>query len=634
MGKDGKTASVQDPAPFGDYTNLHGGEEETTQYVKNNDPLVRETDPHISNGSTPVDLPEGTRYQPWIPGILTRFPWLGVLSLGLVWLCMAAACAIIVLSNGERTDTWSFQPTVLLALASAAANALLAVGFARGVEIAWWRTALQGASMDDLHHRWLFASSVWSALASVRRLNHVTIASAFAGLAIIDGPLLQRAIYIVPRNYTTERQLVVQMSDIIPPGYTGVGGKYSLRVDYFTPEFSRVVSAYSAHEPIDVSHWGCNGTCTGHVSGAGLVPICEKKTEDRKFSPATKLGSENEIELLHIAFTWGANFDTPDKFFNDGHVRLDTSSMDVKFSPEIGPCDATYFKTTCRLQPAVVEYSFRIDNGVLSLQDDKPEDLPVYSLTDINVDPNNEFLDYPGIAVSANGMFRSRVRTVSNRLSGKLGFSFSGSTAYNYFRSKEFNSSTYCFFTFDDPADDMKRNIHELMFRTALAAVSAPGNEKNRAKMNKTIVVEQTNKELVFQARYEYLGGALVVMLAALLAVSMTYYGWWQLGRKMSMSPIEMARVFNAPLLKGAPSNAKIRDLLAEVGKTRVRYGEMLKRDVGSARESNGGDSRGDVGASYMGARMDVDEQGQAEGQLGFDKAASIRPPENGKFYC
>ncbi|KAK2789929.1 hypothetical protein FQN53_000982 [Emmonsiellopsis sp. PD_33] len=546
---------------------------------------------------------------------------------------MAASCVIIGLSNGERVDKWRFQPTVLLALASAAANALLAVGFAHGVEIAWWRTALGGASMDDLHHRWLFASSIWSALASVRRLNHVTIASFFAGLAIIDGPLLQRATSIVTRNYTTERQLVVQMSDVIPPGYTGVGGKYSLSVDYFTPEFSRVVSAYSARKPIDVSGWGCNGTCKGHVSGAGLVPVCERKPENWKFSPATEFGSENEIQLFNIAVTWGANFDTPYKFFNDGHVRLDTLSIDVKFSPEKGLCDATYFKTTCRLQPAVVEYSFRIDNGVLSLQDDNPEHLPVYSLTDVNIDPNMENLDYPGIAVSANAILRSTVRTVSHRISGKLGFSFSGSSAYNYFRSKEFDTNTDCFFTFDDPADDMKRNIHELMFRTALAAVSASGNEDNRAKMNKTIVVEQTNTELVFQSRYEYLGGALAVMLAALLTISVTYYGWWQLGRKMSLSPIEMARAFNAPLLRGTPSNAKIRDLLAEVGKTRVRYGEMLERDSGPASDSNDGDGRGDVGASYMGAQMDVDEQGQTEGQLGFDKAASIRPPENGKLY-
>ncbi|PGH15652.1 hypothetical protein AJ79_02246 [Helicocarpus griseus UAMH5409] len=448
--------------PTPEYGEIQGREEEVPQTGK--DPLMQEDNPSFANRPTIPAIPENDRRKPWKPGILYRFPWFGVLPLLLALLCMAAAVAVIALSNGETTDSWQIQPTVLLAIASAAANTLLAAAFAGGVELSWWKTALAGASMSDLHHRWMFSRSVWSALASARQLNSLTIASFFASIVIIDGPLLQRATSVVPRNYTIERPIVAHISDTIPPGYTGNGGKYSLLVDYFTPEFSRVVSAYSARRPIDVSGWGCNGTCTGSVAGAGLVPICTKSTNDTKFPENPKPRPENETTLFDIDFKWGAKFDTPDNFFDDVHARLDTLAADIKISPK-SPCDVTWIKTACRLQPAVVEYAFNINHGSLTLVDNI-DDLPVLSLTDVTVDPNHSRVDYPGIAHAAQSLFRTTVRTVSHRLSGKLGFNISGSVAHNYFEATEFDegTNTDCFFTFKDPAKDMLRNIHEMMF--------------------------------------------------------------------------------------------------------------------------------------------------------------------------
>jgi hypothetical protein len=60
------------------------------------------------------------------------------------------------------------------------------------------------------------------------------------------------------------------------------------------------------------------------------------------------------------------------------------------------------------------------------------------------------------------------------------------------------------------------------------------------------------------------------ILFAALL-----YWGWWQLGRRVSFSPIEIAKAFDAPLLQNVNTNSRAKDLLRDVGNLRIRYGAV-----------------------------------------------------------
>lgn len=51
-----------------------------------------------------------------------------------------------------------------------------------------------------------------------------------------------------------------------------------------------------------------------------------------------------------------------------------------------------------------------------------------------------------------------------------------------------------------------------------------------------------------------------------------TYWGWWRLGRQVSMSPLEIARAFNAPILQDADPNATGDDLKRELGHKSVCF--------------------------------------------------------------
>src|SRR5436190_20762245 len=85
---------------------------------------------------------------------------------------------------------------------------------------------------------------------------------------------------------------------------------------------------------------------------------------------------------------------------------------------------------------------------------------------------------------------------------------------------------------------------------------------------------------VVFKTQYKYLFGAIAFILPSVAAIISILKGWWVLGRTVSLSPLEVAKTFNAKFLHGNQlSNASIDDLLKEIGDWQVKYGEVRFRD-------------------------------------------------------
>src|SRR2546429_494868 len=101
--------------------------------------------------------------RPWEPGVLKQLPWLGLSALLGAFLCAIATAVILKSSNGRLTDAWptktlTVQPTVLLALLTAAANALLQYAFHEGCTVAWWLKALEGGDVNEFHRYWAYGA--------------------------------------------------------------------------------------------------------------------------------------------------------------------------------------------------------------------------------------------------------------------------------------------------------------------------------------------------------------------------------------------------------------------------------------------------------------------------------------------
>jgi hypothetical protein len=85
----------------------------------------------------------------------------------------------------------------------------------------------------------------------------------------------------------------------------------------------------------------------------------------------------------------------------------------------------------------------------------------------------------------------------------------------------------------------------------------------------------------VYRADLRFVYGALAANLPGVLGVLLLTWGWWQLGRAMSLNPLEVAQAFRAPLLAGAALSNSTRAEIARVsGAMYVCYGVVAARDV------------------------------------------------------
>lgn len=98
----------------------------------------------------------------------------------------------------------------------------------------------------------------------------------------------------------------------------------------------------------------------------------------------------------------------------------------------------------------------------------------------------------------------------------------------------------------------------------------------NLTSVNRTLdqkaMVSASTPTAVYATHRGYLAGGFVLMCLACLAIAPTYWGWWRLGRQVSMSPLEIARAFNAPVLQNADPNATGGDLKKDFGAEKIKF--------------------------------------------------------------
>lgn len=165
-----------------------------------------------------------------------------------------------------------------------------------------------------------------------------------------------------------------------------------------------------------------------------------------------------------------------------------------------------------------------------------------------------------------------------------------------YLRTTNISAMTTNDITWADPIDDAIAMLQELTLRTAITTTSQPPElagydfsmpnyltaaqpeviVPDLSTVNRTITQQatarMTHPETVYRAHSDWLGGGFAVIVLACISIIPTYRGWWNLPRNVSMSPLEVARAFDAPLLRNADPNGEVSDLLRASGSKSVRY--------------------------------------------------------------
>lgn len=94
----------------------------------------------------------------------------------------------------------------------------------------------------------------------------------------------------------------------------------------------------------------------------------------------------------------------------------------------------------------------------------------------------------------------------------------------------------------------------------------------------------QEYEAIHYETNWRFAWAAFACMLLCIFLVIPSYWGYWQLGRKVTLGPVEIAHAFRSPMTAPpadnpaavAKTNGTIQELMEEVGDRKVQYGQIV----------------------------------------------------------
>lgn len=517
------------------------------------------------------------QHNSWQPSVWKRLPWATILGLTTALLGIAASAVILAESNGKPITDWYFQPTVYLAIVTAVTNILLSLSLAEAVNIAWWRRAQASeTTIADLHRTWNYGHSFKAAFLSGRYANLVAVACVLTSFAPINGPLLQRASRVVVIEQTTPVTLQTALAASTFVNGTGIFFGRDERVQMFSPEFRNTVLAWNNFRPIPFNGTICKGSCKVPLQGLGLTLDCSSATLPYNLTVvvnrqgAVKSNSViNGTQTFYSDFSWisrpiyGARYPT-------------NFSLNVQYKDQPAVSGDLQIRN-CTMYPALVKYPVIINGNASTISLDPSTtifDDAVQQIYHSAIETSTDGIStYGGINLALSNRYASTANIRYTEASGYV-TNMTGSLASQYIEVSLRGSAYGTTYenVWGDPTIEMLAGARDLMFRMSVQAVNA-------STPMQTVTGEQTQILAVYQSNYAYFVGALVLTAAAIIAVTIILNGFWIMGRDTSLSPIETAKAFGAPMMAGVDGNAKASDIIAAMGTKRVRYGALRDRN-------------------------------------------------------
>ncbi|KAH0157093.1 hypothetical protein KCU67_g8051, partial [Aureobasidium melanogenum] len=596
--------------------------------------------------TTSVDNEEQVFPDPqWRTGLRARFPWNGAIALFTIILCANSSLIVLLVSDSKKQKHWAEKigPSVLLSAFNGIANICFGVAIANGVAITWWRKALRGATIKELHRSWQFSSSIKDVVLYGRYFNFIALAALAAKLTIIDGILLQKAAGTTimaddPRNFTVS----MYVNDTMPVTATFAdrSGNVSL-MDWFGSD----VHYWSQNGGIYGPPYNyCNGTCLFDIHGTGFAIDCQSEEiamdyGKAVFEEALTLSQSNDSSSLNITaertlfdVTFEAIYGASDVNDDYSKIQMNLTFTNATATPGDPPsCPGKLTRHSCILRPAIIRYPVTIEDtsndatSIITVENmylgynttsysgqvryyNKKRDIyysadedmsqvmtgtlydaSLHQLEDYSVVAYKNILEDPSFFTGNSPTVLGGIVEALNRNlagtssmhydSGRFRVDQTGAAGYKPFDFHR-NTSTGCDLAFSDPLDYTILQLNSLMF---VMAVDVWGDnwENNNYTFTKDFEAVQYGTSIHYKTNKPYMWGALASMLVCVLCVLPSYWGYWQLGRDVTLGPFEIANAFRAPVLDHpAVANAGVKDLIREVGQREVKYGAMVQNDA------------------------------------------------------
>ncbi|CZR51353.1 uncharacterized protein PAC_01228 [Phialocephala subalpina] len=542
-------------------------------------------------------FPEDKGFQ-WLPGLWTHIPIPGILAIIGALICVAGTIAVLVRSDGMPVTHWTLSPTVYIALMTTGTNMLTRFAFHEGNKISWWYRATRGGTLRDLHTRWESGDGFWGALGAGRNFNLVSLASLAATFIVIDQPLIQRASTIVPATSVGFVNVTASIAPEIPYGYTGYQYGRVVYEQVMTQPMITAFNDFNTQAPITTGFTGCKDQCTGYVNAGGLAAQCTTLTGPVAYLQSPKMDGVDISNNSYIAQSpFSVNFTlVPEEVYkNDTYYSGNSSSilMVVSYTTNasLGNCGGTLVTRTCKLKSATLRYPITLQQlgqnttvrlGNITAGATIESFQPPGNKT-ISIDGGSDFDRWTlgGLYLAANSLFQANA---TYQWIGALGVQMNllDTLSNQFLVTPTGNNTLYglgipasCSSNWTDPTNHIIESLNQIAFRVALNAAQFPFRNTTSPPAPQILMMYETRTINVFQSVYRYLAASTVLTVVCVALVLPTFAGWWELGRSVSLNPLETAKAFDAPLLNGPGSNAPLHELVRTMGMRNVRYGEV-----------------------------------------------------------
>jgi len=152
-----------------------------------------------------------------------------------------------------------------------------------------------------------------------------------------------------------------------------------------------------------------------------------------------------------------------------------------------------------------------------------------------------------GLAPPGGGNLLSGFRIIVENLYASAAYmSFTGATGYDI-TSSGLAAAQYltmngpvpsCNDTWSNPMDDVIELTRNIGFRASLQYAQYNTTDKQK------VTYDSGTTTLVYVTDYEKMWIAVLVSLIGIFSVLPTFWGWWELGRDVSLNPLEIANAF------------------------------------------------------------------------------------------
>lgn len=496
---------------------------------------------------------------PWAPKHRKHIPWVAVTSLIVALGCIGACVAILASSDGQPIESWPttgapVQPSVMLSVAAAVANMSIRFMFCEGLNISWWRKALRGSTVGELHRTWAFGSNLWEVFGAGRNFNMIALASLLVSIVAVDGPLLQKASKVTSQQWTETSMVTVGLGSNTsllehPTGY--YTGRAPV-VSSLSSEFLTTIQQFNNRGAITLTSTGCSGSCNATIIGPGFDIRCSKT-------------------LLPLDLEYIPGYTTPVLGFSfnfTGMFDADVINLNTTLRTSEDPYNLTYH--SCSLHLATVNYPVILSNNTVTLLEKAtPETNETISLDYLGYEGSGMGTSpssLGGLALIADRKYSSTAELYMNGSPFQL-FS-TGSSAVEYLDPiADQNNATWL-----DPTNDMLSAVREIMFRYAV--------QISNSSAVQSVSADTTYQRTVYQSDYHFLGYAIIFMGLAIIVTCVNVLGWWDLGRSFNLGPFEMAKAFNAPYLADTDFITTNEKAFKNISKRKIQYGGLSAKSL------------------------------------------------------